>query len=200
MTDIPLLLDPLFLAQTATILAVPGPTNALLATAGATKGIRVSIRFVAVVLTAYLGAILAWGLLLIPASAAWPPLMVLARLGCALFLAATALRLWRGTTSLAATPASPITNRTLTLATLLNPKALLFATGIFPATAFTQSDVFYSTALAFAAPLVPITLAWIAFGASLASSQSRISPKLAHRAAAILLACFSASIGLSAVV
>lgn len=200
MMDIPLLQDPLFLAQAATILAVPGPTNALLATAGATRGFRVSIRLVAVVLTVYLAAILAWGLFLIPAAAAWPPLTILARLGSAAFLAYTAYRLWTGATTLAAEPATPITTRTVSIVTLLNPKALLFATSLFPPAAFTDSQVFYATGLAFAAPLIPITLAWIAFGANLANPNSPITATLAHRASAILLACFSVSIGVTAIV
>lgn len=200
MMDASLLQDPLFLAQTATILAVPGPTNALLATAGATKGFRASIRLAAVVLTIYMAAILAWGLLLIPAAQSWPPVTMLARLGSAIFLAYTAYRLWIGATTLAATPKAPITNRAVTIVTLFNPKALLFATSIFPPEAFTDPHVFYRTGLAFAAPLIPITLAWIAFGASLADPGSRITATVAHRAAAILLACFSVSIGLTTVI
>lgn len=200
MIDIPLLLNPLFVASTAVILAVPGPTNTLLAVSGATRGVRASLRLIAATLTTYVAAILAWGLLLGPATEAWPPLAPLARLACALFLAVTAARLWHGATSLTAKPVAAITTRTVTLATLLNPKALLFATGIFPKEAFTQPDVLCSTALAFAAPLIPITLAWIVFGALLAGSQSRISPRMAHRTAAVLLACFSASIGVSAVI
>ncbi len=200
MIDVPLLTDPLFVGTAAAILAVPGPTNALLAASGASRGIRASLRLISAVLTAYLGAILAWGLLLIPATAFWPPLAPLARVACALFLAATAVRLWRGTASLTATtPGGGITTRTMTLATLLNPKALLFATAVFPPAAFTQSDVFSSTALAFAAPLIPISLAWIVFGASL-GFQDRISPQTAHRTAAVLLAFFSATIGVSAVI
>ncbi len=200
MLEAPLLLDPVFVATTATILAVPGPTNALLAAAGAARGIRSSLRLASVVLTAYLAAILAWGLLLIPATAFWPPFGSLARLACALFLAVTAVRLWQGSASLAAQTTSPVTTRALTLATLLNPKALLFATTVFPPAAFTQPDVFSSTALAFAAPLVPISLAWIGFGASLGGAGSRVSLRTIHRTAAILLAFFSASIGISTVI
>lgn len=198
--DIPLLLDPLFVAQTAAILAVPGPTNALLAASGATRGVRASLRLIAAALTAYVGAILAWGLVLIPVTAFWPPFAPLARLACALFLAAMAVRLWRGTASLTAKPAAAVTTRTITLVTLLNPKALLFATGVFPPAAFVQPDVFYSTALAFAGPLIPIALGWIIFGTALGASPSRISPQMIHRAAAVLLAFFSASIGVSVVI
>jgi threonine/homoserine/homoserine lactone efflux protein len=189
----------LFIATTAAILAVPGPTNALLAASGAMLGLRRSLTLIPVVLVAYLGAILAWGCLLAPATTFWPPLASLMRAACALFLAATAMRLWRGTASLSAKTTSPVTTRTITLATLLNPKALLFATGGFPAIAFTQPDAFYATAVVFSVPLLPITLAWIAFGASLGGSVFRISPQTFQRASAIVLAFFSASIGVSTV-
>jgi len=137
---------------------------------------------------------------LTPAAAAWPPIAPLMRLACALFLAVTAVRLWRGTTRLSATPTPSVNTRAITLVTLLNPKAVLFATGGFPPTAFTQPDVFYAMAVAFAIPQLPIALAWIGVGASLSGTVGRISPQTIHRMAAILLAFFSASIGASALI
>ena len=133
------------------------------------------------------------------AAAAWPPLISLTRLGCALFLAGTAVRLWRGAASLAAKPAAAITVRAITLATLINPKAVLMATGVFAPAAFVQPDLFHATAFAFAIILVPIALGWVSFGALLVAGGGLVSPRTIHRAAAILLACFSASVGVSAV-
>jgi threonine/homoserine/homoserine lactone efflux protein len=200
MLDASFLPNLLFVTTSAAILAVPGPTNALLAAAGAALGFRSSLKLVPAVLAAYLGAILAWGCLLTPAIAFWPPLAPLLRLACALFLAAIAIRLWRRTTGPSTDPTSMITTRRITLVTLLNPKAFLFAAGVFPPAAFSQPDVFSSAGLAFAAPLVPIALIWIAFGAALAGAGNRIPLRTINRTAAILLAFFAATIGVPAVI
>jgi threonine/homoserine/homoserine lactone efflux protein len=200
MLDASLPPNTLFIAATAVILAVPGPTNALLAASGAAHGIRRSLKLVPTVLVAYLAAILAWGSLLTPAATLWPPIAPLMRLACALFLAVTAIRLWRGSGRLSAKPAPSVNTRTITLVTLLNPKALLFATGGFPPTAFTQPDVFHAMAIAFAIPQLPIALAWISIGAALGGVGSRFSTQTIHRIAAVLLAFFSASIGASALI
>lgn len=189
-----------FIAATTAILAVPGPTNALLAASGATLGIRRSLKLIPAVFIAYLGAILAWGCVLAPATAFWPQFAPLLRLACALFLATTAVRLWRGTAALTAKPKAPVTSRIVTLVTLINPKALLFATGLFPPAAFTRPDVFYATALAFAIPLLPIAAAWIGFGAACEGAVGGFSAQGIQKISAIVLGVFSASIGVSALV
>jgi threonine/homoserine/homoserine lactone efflux protein len=189
----------MFVAITAMILAVPCPSNALLAASGASLGFRFSLKLIPAVLFSYLAAILAWGSLLSPLIAFWPPLAFLLRLASLLFLAFMAVRMWSTDASPLATDKLIKTTRQVTLATLFNPKALLFAAFLFPPTAYSQQDIFASTAQTFAEPLVPITLAWICFGSTFGKAHRWISSKTVHRTAAIFLASFAAIIGYSVV-
>ncbi|MDR3436975.1 LysE family transporter [Telmatospirillum sp.] len=192
--------DALFVTAVAALLAAPGPTNALLARAGATAGLRHSLRLVPIALCAYLTAILAWGCLLAPAATVWPQLPAVMRVLCSLLLGLTALRLWRAADAPLSDPGKDAKAGTLGLATLLNPKCLLFAGGIFPRTAFSDPSTFLIAAAAFTLLLLPTAVAWIAFGAFLFGRRSNWGPAVAHRLAALLLAFFSATIGLSAVI
>jgi threonine/homoserine/homoserine lactone efflux protein len=89
--------------------------------------------------------------------------------------------------------------RVLFTATLLNPKAILFAGTIFPAAAFENLAAYLEAMAIFTALLVPIGLAWIAFGAELASGRlMRISPVHVQRCASIILAAFSLSLAWAA--
>jgi threonine/homoserine/homoserine lactone efflux protein len=83
------------------------------------------------------------------------------------------------------------------VATLLNPKALLFAVAVFPAEAFLDPAAFGRWIALFAAILVPIALAWIALGSALAGG-GHARARLVERAAALLLGGFSVSLAASA--
>jgi len=88
--------DPLlFVSAVLTILGTPGPTNTLLATSGATVGVRASLPLVPAETAGYLIAILALGLALGPAVAASPLLAAALRLGVGGYLLVFAARLWR---------------------------------------------------------------------------------------------------------
>jgi threonine/homoserine/homoserine lactone efflux protein len=83
-------------------------------------------------------------------------------------------------------------------ATLLNPKALLFAAVIFPETAFETSAAFLQAISIFAAVIVPIALAWIGFGSVLSQPGFFIRPQTIQRSAALILLTFSATLGAAA--
>ena len=110
------------------LLLLPGPTNALVAAATATGGLRRLPGALGAVLIAYGLALivlgLSAGLLTETAPAAAPVLKILASAALAL----SAIKLWR------ADPASgtAVPTRRVFLITLINPKALVLAFAILP--------------------------------------------------------------------
>ena len=89
--------------------------------------------------------------------------------------------------------------RTLFVATLLNPKALLFAGTIFPAAAFANGAAYLLAMSVFVCLLVPAALAWIAFGAALGNGKlTWVNPSKVQRGASIVLGVFSLSLAWAA--
>lgn len=185
-----------FVPAAAAVLATPGPTNTLLAASGARAGFRRSLPLVPAEFAGYGIAIATWGLFLEPASAALPWLKPLLRSACAFYLVAVAWSLWRDAGS--AENGEQLGARRVFSATLLNPKALLFAIAIFPQAAFHDLGGFLQTMGFFAAVIVPIALGWIGFGSTLSGPSARIQPRLVQRGAALVLLAFSASLGVMA--
>lgn len=158
-----------FVPAVAVILATPGPTNTLLASSGAQAGFRDSLPLVPAELFGYALAIAGWGLVLEPASAGWPWLKPTLRLACAFYLVAVARGLWSKAGDTLSK--SGFGTRRVFAATLLNPKALLFAAVIFPEAAFQNSAAFAQAMGIFAAVIVPIALAWIGLGSTLSRPE-----------------------------
>ena len=155
--------NPIVFALTVlAILATPGPTNTLLATAGAANGWRRSLPLVPAEAAGYLTTILAVGLALGPAVAASPVLAGVLRAAVGTYLVLLAARLWRrGRTVLTADLV--VTPPQVFLTTLLNPKALVFALGVVP---FGARHV-WPYLLGFVLLLVSVAAGWIAAGALL---------------------------------
>jgi threonine/homoserine/homoserine lactone efflux protein len=85
--------------------------------------------------------------------------------------------------------------RDLFVATLLNPKAILFGGTIFPVAAFTSLQVYAEAMAAFVLILVPIGTLWIAFGAQVGSEKIQwLNPVHAQRGASVVLGLFSLSL------
>jgi threonine/homoserine/homoserine lactone efflux protein len=180
---------------TAVVLVMPGPTNTLLAAAGLRQGVKRSARLTGAELAGYLVSISVWGHFLAQAahSLTWLPALV--RAASSLYIAILAVRMWRAAISLPSKAQQAIGLRTLFVATLLNPKALLFAGTIFPVAAFESLPAYLEAMAIFTALLIPIGLAWIAFGAALGSGRlTWVSPPHVQRGASIVLAAFSLSL------
>jgi len=118
------------LLATLALLAAPGPTNALLALAGAQQGPRQAIRLVPLVAATYLATILPLAALGAGLFARWPGAGGAIRFAAALWLLALARSLWRADPPGAAPRG--ITARQALLTTLLNPKALVIAFVLLP--------------------------------------------------------------------
>jgi len=185
-----------FVPAVAVVLATPGPTNTLLASSGAQAGFRRSLPLVPAELAGYAIAIVSWGLFLEPASTALPWLKPALKLACAAYLVAMAWDLWRNAGDKGS--GNGLGAGRVFSATLLNPKALLFAIAIFPAAAFREMGAFLQSMGFFAATIVPIALAWIGFGSTLSGPDARIRPRLVQRGAALILVTFSTSLGATA--
>ncbi|WP_193727552.1 LysE family translocator [Paraburkholderia franconis] len=181
------------------VLITPGPTNTLLAAAGLRQGARPSLPLIGAELAGYLVSISAWGCFLARASHTLPWLPSVLRIASGLYIAYLAIDMWRAAVALPDSMAPANGPRALFVATLLNPKALLFAGTIFPPIAF-ESLAGYGFAMAlFACLLLPIALAWIAFGAALGSGRLRwLDPVKMQRAASVVLGMFSLSLAWAA--
>ena len=185
----------LFALGVAIVLITPGPTNTLLAAAGWRQGVRHAAPLAGAELAGYLVSISVWGGFLAHAehSLVWLPLLV--RIASCLYVAYLAVRMWRTSLMVQASSQADIGPRTLFVATLLNPKALLFAGTIFPPAAFAQEADYLAAMGVFSLLLLPIGLAWIAFGAALGRGRlTWISAKGMQRCASVVLAAFSLSL------
>ncbi len=164
--------DPLaFLVAVLALLAAPGPTNALLAAAGAGRGVGAAVAAVPAAVAGYLIAIAALVTLAGPAVAASPVFAAGLKLAAGLLLIRAAWKLWRsggiGAGPLASAPGAGAVFAT----TLINPKSLVFAFAILPPRPLPEiaphlAIVALSVAL--------VSLGWIAAGALLAGGSGRM--------------------------
>ena len=185
----------LLAAGIVVVLITPGPTNTLLASAGLRQGVRRSLPLIAAELGGYLVSISVWGRFLAQAAQALPWLPSTLRVAAGVYIAYLAVAMWRAAVALPDSTQRASGVRTLFVATLLNPKGLLFAGTIFPAAAFASLPAYAFAMLIFACLLVPIALAWIAFGAALGSGKlAWLSPVTMQRGASIVLGVFSLSL------
>ncbi|QGZ64621.1 LysE family translocator [Paraburkholderia acidisoli] len=179
----------------AIVLLMPGPTNTLLAAAGLKHGLRRSARLTAAELAGYLISITLWGLVLTHTaqSMGWLPRAL--KIASSVYLLWLAIRLWLTANTIETSATGVIGLRTLFGATLLNPKAILFAGSIFPPEAFTRVAAWLESMALFTALLVPIGFVWIAIGASPNhGGQPRIRPASLQRGASIVVTFFSMSL------
>jgi threonine/homoserine/homoserine lactone efflux protein len=154
--------DPLLFALASlTLLSAPGPTNALLAIAGAAAGLRRCLPLVVAEVGGYLTSILTVGLVLGPALARAPTLANGLRIVIGAYLVLLALRLWRhgGVVSAATAVVTPVQ---MFVTTLLNPKALVLALAVVP---FGTEGV-WRYLLALLVMLVATAFAWLSLGAA----------------------------------
>jgi threonine/homoserine/homoserine lactone efflux protein len=160
----------IFVLAVLAVLGTPGPTNTLLATSGATAGLRHSVPLIAAEAAGYTVSILTLGLVLGPAIAASPVLAGALRAAVGVYLLSLALRLWRRGGAALATGAV-VTPRQVFVTTLLNPKAIVFALGVVPFAA--GWGVWPPYMFAFLLLLVSVGVAWIAVGAMLGGAAGR---------------------------
>lgn len=182
--------DPiLFLTAVMLVLLTPGPTNTLLATAGASVGAKAAWRLPPAEAAAYLISVslLGWGIG--PLADAAPHLKTALRLTAGAYLAFVAVKLWRsGVDALGERRA--VTTRQVFVATLLNPKCLIFAFGLVPV----DHPAAAGYLAAFALCVLTAGTGWLLLGAALRRGLSPEKLCCAPRAAAVVLSGFSAAL------
>lgn len=160
--------DPaLFILTVLFILGTPGPTNTLLATGGASVGVRRSLPLMVGEAFGYSISILTIGLVLAPVIAGLPWAATALRLAVGAYLVFLAIRLWqRGATF--ARGARTVTPAQVFVTTLLNPKAIVFALGVLPFASAAWPGYFAG----FLVMLAGVALCWIALGAALGQAAA----------------------------
>lgn len=186
----------------ATTLALPGPTNALLAISGSALGLRRSLPMITATLAGYGLAVAAVALLAGTLTAIAPQLADVLRLVAAGVLLHAALRLWQMPDLdqlTAAAPKAAVGWGHVFFATLLNPKSLVLYVTAFPEASF-DGPALTVARVALPVLIVMSSAAWIALGARLTSwHPNLVTAGWIERGGALVLVAFAAIISTSAV-
>ncbi|OTG95947.1 multidrug transporter MatE [Acinetobacter sp. ANC 4654] len=189
----------LFIGLVVTILLTPGPTNTLLASSGIQVGVRQSLRLIPAESIGYLISITVWGMIIGTVSSQFPIIPILLKLLSALYIIFLAIKLWKTADIEASYNQPTIRARELFCATLLNPKALLFASAIFPTTAWLTMQAYLLHMGLFLLLIVPIALFWTFIGSILASNKVRwLNQSNLQKTASLVLISFSIPLSYSA--
>ena len=189
----------LFIGLVATILLTPGPTNTLLASSGVQVGLRKSVKLIPAEVLGYVISISAWGMLIGKVSTTFPLLPPILKLLSACYIIFLAIKLWHTANQEIELNQPTIRTRELFCATLLNPKALLFASAIFPVAAWSDFHIYLIHMMAYLALITPIALFWIFLGSLLASKKvAWLNQTNLQKTASLVLVSFSIPISYSA--
>lgn len=182
-----------FLFVISTILLTPGPTNTLLASAGISAGLRRSVSLLPFECLGYLCATSLWGLVLNTVVDDYPVVINGIKIISGLYIARLGWNLWH---QMALSPEDAqlpsVRPPQLFLATLLNPKAVIFAMALFPVQTWLSVSNYAGVMGSFIILVASIGGLWIAFGAALMGGKVRwLEPRLFQRLAALTLYGFS---------
>jgi threonine/homoserine/homoserine lactone efflux protein len=176
-----------FLFACAAVLFVPGPTNTLLATSGATGGLRRSLLLPLAELSGYTIAIWTLALVVAPLVHASPIISIALRLACGAYLIWSAVDLWREGSN-ALTKSEPVSFHRVFVTTLLNPKAVLFALVIIPYLGERKFVAAIPYLIGHGVLTIAASLSWISFGALVgAGAKTRINAGVIRKTGASVL-------------
>lgn len=175
------------------LLATPGPTNALLATSGATRGIKASLPLLFGEAAGYILAVVILRAAVGPFIAAAPAFgQVLSAVVCA-YLIYLAAGLWRKS-ALPFETTSPVTLASVFTTTLLNPKALVFAFTLLPQEEGVSLAILAPWLSALVGLVVLAGSGWIILGATLARVAGG-SHRIGYRTGAVVLFVLAMLVG-----
>jgi len=175
-----------------TLLAVPGPTNTLLAASGAALGWRRSLPLLLAEISGYILSISLLMAVLGPIIAAQPVLGAGLKLAAGGWIAWCGWRMWRQNAQTLAVLAVPVGFRQVFLTTLTNPKAVIFALAVFPPIPLVQQG---PTVALFSLITIVVGASWIMLGALLARA---VAPRRVQAMAALALGLFAVTLGAQA--
>ncbi|OTG86759.1 threonine transporter RhtB [Acinetobacter sp. ANC 4558] len=179
----------LFILAVIAVLMIPGPTNVVLASSAHQQGLTKTSFFIPAEWLGYLYAINLWALLIHLCSSTWPYLVTGLHVLSFGYVCWLAFRLWK-------LPHLEEYNqkhhnirpRQLFFATLKNPKALLFAAGIFPEETWGSVMNFMLVQLIFCMVLIPTALFWMFFGQAILSGKiKKIKADILYKYSALIL-------------
>ncbi|SIQ61610.1 Threonine/homoserine/homoserine lactone efflux protein [Rhizobium sp. RU20A] len=177
------------------LLATPGPTNTMLALAGAERQLGAALRLLPIELCGYLAVVVPLSLLAPLIGDHHPVAALLLKGGAALWLLVIGLRLWLSGRP-GQEPLHGITARTLFLTTLLNPKGLMFGLVLVP-DGTPEGRIMRLFLLALM--VVSVGALWVFVGRKLSHfGAATMRPHLLRRGAAVALFAFSATLAGSA--
>ncbi|TCU24434.1 threonine/homoserine/homoserine lactone efflux protein [Rhizobium azibense] len=168
------------------LLAMPGPTNTLLALAACRRGARQLAVLAATVVAAYLVVVV---LLAVFAGAfvhSNPQIAAALKLASAAWVLYLAFRLWSAPGPVSA---DDVSARHVLITTLLNPKAIIIGLAMVPA-ADVSTQIPHLVTLAFV--VAATSMLWLAFG-KLVIGEQEMLPMLVRRCSCAVLMLFSAS-------
>jgi threonine/homoserine/homoserine lactone efflux protein len=191
--------DPVtFVLAVLAILATPGPTNTLLATSGASIGLKRSLPLILAEIIGYMISIHILALVIGPLLRESHALSVALRVTCAAYLFYMAWKLWRRPSDAIAAD-QPVRFRNVLVTTLLNPKAIIFAFVVVPHLSHGRLVQGAPYMAALAGMIVGVASLWISAGAALrASARETLSADLVRRCGAVVLSVFAAILSSSA--
>ncbi|KAF0222829.1 MAG: Threonine efflux [Rhodospirillaceae bacterium] len=167
-----------------TLLAVPGPTNTLLAA----LGWRRSVPLLLAEISGYILSISLLMAVLGPIIAAQPLLGAGLKLAAGGWIAWCGWRLWRQSARTLAEVAVPVSFRQLFVTTLTNPKAVIFALAVFPPLPLVQQG---PSLVLFSLITIVVGAGWILLGALLARA---VAPRRVQALAALALGLFAVTL------
>lgn len=178
-----------FILAVIAVLMIPGPTNALLASSAHQQGIAKTSWYLPMQLFGYLYAVNLWALFIHLAQPIWPYMPLILHIAAACSVLFWAFYLWKSKhLQQHSQRHQTIKPYQLFFATLKNPKALLFAAGIFPAATWEQPINTFWVFVVFALVLIPTSLYWMSFGRALLDPEnSQKHADLLSKGSALLL-------------
>lgn len=182
------------LAAAALVLFVPGPTNTLLAAAGALAPGRPPLALPLAELAGYLVSVTVLAALGAPLLAAVPMAAPILRLGLAVYLVMVGCCLWRAPST--EVPGEAVGPRRVFVATLFNPKAAVFAFVLMPAGGGLALALWY---LGFALVVLAAGTSWVVLGHRVARIGGEGAARLVPRLAAAVVVAFALMVGGGAV-
>lgn len=180
----------LFLSCLA-LLIVPGPTNILLFGAGLARGSQMVGKALLAVCCGYAIAVSGWSLLCGMLFSHSPFFALAIKTACALYLFLLSFRAWRTVWSVG--ESQPLTTpRPIFTVTLLNPKAFIFASAMFPLSLWGNGVGYLHLIVPFSGLVALVSLVWISAGRLMGARLSQQNVKrLLGKGSALVLSAFA---------
>ncbi|MBF4520285.1 MULTISPECIES: LysE family transporter [Acinetobacter] len=178
-----------FVLAMIAVLMIPGPTNALLASSAHQQGIAKTSMLIPAELFGYAYAISLWALLIHLSAPIWPYFIDILHILSAGYVFWMAFHLWKQSHLEQHSQKHPtIRPAQLFFSTFKNPKALLFAAGIFPVETWNNPTNVAVVYVLFSLVLLPTALFWMSFGrVILARETKKVTADLLYKGSALLL-------------